>query len=169
MPLPGNNQRLPKDDITVFLPVQAGETRLTPFLHICTAGNRMPGSIAKERFPADRQAIRGSVLVFSRILLILVRFCSYPIFFLFLSSTYRTNATTRLYTAQVSTLIGTATKSRRLKSIFLSSSFPQEPRIRLPPEEKGLMALLCAPRIVQANSVAGFSPVETASAGISPW
>ena len=29
------------------------------------------------------------------------------------------------------------------------------------------MALLCAPRIVQANSVAGFSPVETASAGIS--
>mgnify|MGYP006991786094 FL=1 len=142
MPLPGNNQRLPKDDITVFLPVQAGETRLTPFLHICTAGNRMPGSIAKERFPADRQAIRGSVLVFSRILLILVRFCSYPIFILFLPSTYRTNATTRLYTAQVSTLIGTATKSRRLKSIFLSSSFPQEPRIRLPPEEKGLMAEL---------------------------
>ena len=46
-------------------------------------------------------------------------------------------------------------------------SFPQEPRIRLPPEENGLMALDCAPRTVQAKSTAGFSPVDTARAGIS--
>ena len=94
-----------------FSRCKSGKHGLRLFLHICTAGNRMPGSIAKERFPADRQAIRGSVLVFSRILLILVRFCSYPIFILFLPSTYRANAMTVLHTVQVNTLIGTATKA----------------------------------------------------------
>ena len=39
--------------------------------------------------------------------------------------------------------MGTATNNRRLNNAFLSSSFPQEPRIRLPPEENGLMALDC--------------------------
>lgn len=63
--------------------------------------------------------------------------------------------------------MGTATNNRRLNNAFLSSSFPQEPRIRLPPEENGLMALDCAPRTVQAKSTAGFSPVDTARAGIS--
>ena len=63
--------------------------------------------------------------------------------------------------------MGTATNNRRLNRPFLSSSFPQEPRIRLPPEENGLMALDCAPRTVQAKSTAGFSPVDTARAGIS--
>src|SRR5699024_2075518 len=46
-------------------------------------------------------------------------------------------------------------------------SFPQEPRIRLPPEEKGLMALDWAPRTVQANSTAASRPVDAASAGIN--
>ena len=49
-------------------------------------------------------------------------------------------------------LIGVATNSRRLNRLLRSSSLPQEPRIREPPEEKGLIALLCAPRTVQVNT-----------------
>ena len=64
------------------------------------------------------------------------------------------------------TLMGTATNKRRLNRLFLSSSFPQEPRIRLPPEEKGLMALDWAPRTVQAKSTVASRPVDWARAGI---
>ena len=37
--------------------------------------------------------------------------------------------------------------------------------IRLPPDENGLIALLCAPRTVQAKSASGLRPVDAASAG----
>ena len=39
--------------------------------------------------------------------------------------------------------------------------------IRLPPDENGLIALLCAPRTVQAKSASGLRPVDAASAGIN--
>lgn len=51
MPLPGNNQRLPKDDITVFLPVQAGETRLTPFRTFAQPETVCPEALQKNAFP----------------------------------------------------------------------------------------------------------------------
>ena len=48
-----------------------------------------------------------------------------------------------------------------------SSSLPHDAIIKLPPEEKGDIALLCAPKTVHANSDSAPSPVEAASAGIS--
>ena len=51
--------------------------------------------------------------------------------------------------------------------MFLSSSLPQDPRIRLPPEEKGLIALDCAPRTVQANRATELRPLAEDRPGIS--
>ena len=39
--------------------------------------------------------------------------------------------------------------------------------MRLPPDENGLIALLCAPKTVQAKRASALSPVDAASAGIS--
>lgn len=65
------------------------------------------------------------------------------------------------------TLVGTAIRSSRLKSSLRSSSFGLEPRIRDPPEEKGLMALDCAPSTVQAKRTGAAIPVELARPGMS--
>lgn len=65
------------------------------------------------------------------------------------------------------TLIGTATIKRRLNSIFRSSSFGVDPRIKEPPEENGLMALDCAPITVHAKSAEELKPADAARFGIS--
>lgn len=51
--------------------------------------------------------------------------------------------------------------------MFRSSSFGVEPRIREPPEENGLIALDCAPIMVQAKSAEKLKPAEAARFGIS--
>lgn len=71
----------------------------------------------------------------------------------------------KLKAAATPTLSGTAVKSNLEKRVFLSSSSPQEPRIRDPPEEKGLIAEDCAPRTMQANSAVADGPVEATSPG----
>ena len=80
---------------------------------------------------------------------------------------YRIIASAKLYTAPNNTLIGTATIKRRLNNIFRSSSFGVEPRIREPPDENGLIALDCAPIMVQAKSAEEVKPAEAARFGIS--
>ena len=57
--------------------------------------------------------------------------------------------TTTLNAVALSTLAGTARKRSLGNMMFLSSSLEQEPRIRLPPEEKGEMAELWAPTTMQ--------------------
>ena len=65
------------------------------------------------------------------------------------------------------TLAGTAKKSSRGNIAFRSSSLEQEPRTRLPPEENGEMAELCAPITIQLNKTSGLIPVVAAKVGTS--
>ena len=64
-------------------------------------------------------------------------------------------------------LKGIATNSNLGNIADLSSSLAQDPRIRLPPDEKGEIAEACAPMTMQANSIIGEIPVAEATAGTS--
>ena len=54
-----------------------------------------------------------------------------------------------------------------LNKVTRSSSLPHEAIIKLPPDENGLIALLCEPRTVAANNASALNPVDAARAGIN--
>ena len=73
----------------------------------------------------------------------------------------------KLNAVAASTLHGTAIKSSCVNMELRSSSVEQEPRIRLPPDENGDMAELCAPMTMQEKITTGEIPVLAANAGTS--
>lgn len=80
---------------------------------------------------------------------------------------YMINDITTLKSAANPTLTGTARNSSLGNIALRSSSVVHEPKIKLPPDENGEIAELCAPITMQANSTSGFSPVVCASVGTS--
>ena len=78
---------------------------------------------------------------------------------------YRISERIRLNTIAENTLTGTARNNSLGNISFLSSSVVQEPSTRLPPEEKGEIAELCAPITIQVNKITGAIPVVSDRVG----